>query len=240
MQQLMSYMRSAMDKYNMISDGDYIAVGVSGGKDSLALLCALSEMRRFYGKQYSLAAITIDMQFGGVPGDFSEISELCRRLGVKHIIRPSNLYELIFNQRKEKNPCSLCAKMRRGMLHDEAKKQGCEKIALGHHLDDAVQTFYMNLFLGGRIDCFAPVSYLSRKDLYLIRPMVFCEESKVESAAQRYHLPVVKSECPVDGHTCRQSTQELIKDLEKQFPDLRRKVMGALQRADIDGWGKHK
>ncbi len=121
-----------------------------------------------------------------------------------------------------------------------SKKHNCTNLRSAHHFDDAVQTFFMNLFYGGKIGCFSPMSYLSRKDLYLIRPMVFCEESKVESAAQRYHLPVVKSECPVDGHTCRLSTQELVKDLEKQFPDLRRKVMGALQRADIDGWGKQK
>ncbi len=236
MQQLMSYMRSAMDKYNMISDGDSIAVGVSGGKDSLALLCALSEMRRFYGKQYSLTAITIDMQFGGAPGDFSEISELCRRLGVKHIIRLSNLYDLIFNQRKEKNPCSLCAKMRRGMLHDEAKKQGCNKVALGHHLDDAVQTFYMNLFLGGRIDCFAPVSYLSRKDLYLIRPMVFAYEKDVSRAARAFNLPIRAELCPM-GHTSQRAQMaKKIAEWEKEFGPLRQKTINALQSGSIRGW----
>jgi len=240
MQQIMSQIRAAVDSYQLIQAGDRIAVGISGGKDSLVLLCALANMRKFLPMKYDLVAITVDPCFDNIQTDFRQVEELCRRLQIKYEIRRSQLGNIIFEQRKESNPCSLCARMRRGILHDMSKKHNCNKLALGHHFDDAVQTFFMNLFYGGKIGCFSPMSYLSRKDLYLIRPMVFCEESKVESAAQRYHLPVVKSECPVDGHTCRQSTQELIKDLEKQFPDLRRKVMGALQRADIDGWGKQK
>ena len=240
MQQIMSQIRAAVDSYQLIQSGDRIAVGISGGKDSLVLLCALANMRKFLPMKYDLVAITVDPCFDNIQTDFRQVEELCRRLQIKYEIRRSQLGNIIFEQRKESNPCSLCARMRRGILHDMSKKHNCNKLALGHHFDDAVQTFFMNLFYGGKIGCFSPMSYLSRKDLYLIRPMVFCEESKVESAAQRYHLPVVKSECPVDGHTCRQSTQELIKDLEKQFPDLRRKVMGALQRADIDGSGKHK
>ena len=240
MQQIMSQIRAAVDSYQLIQPGDRIAVGISGGKDSLVLLCALANMRKFLPMKYDLAANTVDPCFDNMQTDFRQVEELCRRLQVKYEIRRSQLGDIIFEQRKESNPCSLCARMRRGILHDMSKKHNCNKLALGHHFDDAVQTFFMNLFYGGKIGCFSPMSYLSRKDLYLIRPMVFCEESKVKSAAQRYHLPVVKSECPVDGHTCRQSTQELIKDLEKQFPDLRRKVMGALQRADIDGWGKQE
>lgn len=215
-------------------------MGISGGKDSLVLLCALANMRKFLPMKYDLVAITVDPCFDNIQTDFRQVEELCRRLQIKYEIRRSQLGNIIFEQRKESNPCSLCARMRRGILHDMSKKHNCNKLALGHHFDDAVQTFFMNLFYGGKIGCFSPMSYLSRKDLYLIRPMVFCEESKVESAAQRYHLPVVKSECPVDGHTCRQSTQELIKDLEKQFPDLRRKVMGALQRCRYRWLGKHK
>ena len=240
MQQIMSQIRAAVDSYQLIQPGDRIAVGISGGKDSLVLLYALANMRKFLPMKYDLVAITVDPCFDNMQTDFRQVEELCRRLQVKYEIRRSQLGDIIFEQRKESNPCSLCARMRRGILHDMSKKHNCNKLALGHHFDDAVQTFFMNLFYGGKIGCFSPMSYLSRKDLYLIRPMVFCEESKVKSAAQRYHLPVVKSECPVDGHTCRQSTQELIKDLEKQFPDLRRKVMGALQRADIDGWGKQE
>ena len=220
MQQIMSQIRAAVDSYQLIQPGDRIAVGISGGKDSLVLLCALANMRKFLPMKYDLVAITVDPCFNNIQTDFRQVEELCRRLQVKYEIRRSQLGNIIFEQRKESNPCSLCARMRRGILHDMSKKHNCNKLALGHHFDDAVQTFFMNLFYGGKIGCFSPMSYLSRKDLYLIRPMVFCEESKVESAAQRYHLPVVKSECPVDGHTCRQSTQELVKDLEKQFPDL--------------------
>ena len=240
MQQIMSQIRAAVDSYQLIQPGDRIAVGISGGKDSLILLCTLANMRKFLPMKYDLVAITVDPYFNNIQTDFSQVEELCRRLQVTYEVRRSQLGNIIFEQRKESNPCSLCARMRRGILHDMSKKHNCNKLALGHHFDDAVQTFFMNLFYGGKIGCFSPMSYLSRKDLYLIRPMVFCEESKVKSAAQRYHLPVVKSECPVDGHTCRQSTQELIKDLEKQFPDLRKKVMGALQRANIDGWGKQE
>lgn len=240
MQQIMSKIRAAVDSYQLIQSGDRIAVGISGGKDSLVLLCALANMRRFLPMKYDLVAVTVDPCFHNEQTDFSQVEELCRRLQIKYEIHRSQLGNIIFEQRKESNPCSLCARMRRGILHDMSKKHNCNKLAFGHHFDDAVQTFFMNLFYGGKIGCFSPMSYLSRKDLYLIRPMVFCEESKVESVAQRYHLPVVKSECPVDGHTCRQSIQHQIKDLEKQFPDLRRKVMGALQRSDIDGWGKQQ
>lgn len=238
MQQIMSQMRAAIDKYHLIESGDRIAVGVSGGKDSLVLLCTLANIRKFLPTPFEIIAVTVDPCFHDVQTDFSQVEELCRRLQIKYVIRRSQLGNIIFEERKEKNPCSLCARMRRGILHDMSKELGCNKLALGHHFDDAVQTFFMNLFYGGKIGCFSPKSYLSRKNLYLIRPMVFCEETKIQSAVQRYRLPVIKSECPADGHTCRQSMQDLIKNLETQFPDLRTKVMGALQRADIDGWGK--
>ena len=211
MQQIMSQIRAAVDSYQLIQSGDRIAVGISGGKDSLVLLCALANMRKFLPMKYDLVAITVDPCFDNIQTDFRQVEELCRRLQIKYEIRRSQLGNIIFEQRKESNPCSLCARMRRGILHDMSKKHNCNKLALGHHFDDAVQTFFMNLFYGGKIGCFSPMSYLSRKDLYLIRPMVFCEESKVESAAQRYHLPVVKSECPVDGHTKRQYAKELLR-----------------------------
>lgn len=236
MQMLMSRMRAAMQKYDMILPGDKIAVGVSGGKDSVALLYALSQMRRFYPAEFDVAAITLDPCFGGVPADYSAIEKLCGEMGVEYIIRRTQLWELIFEVRKEENPCSLCARMRRGILHDEAKKAGCNKIALGHHLDDAVETFYMNLLKGGNIGCFSPVTYLSRRDITLIRPMIYADESEVAGAAKHEGLPVVKSKCPVDGATERQRTKELVKVLEKEYGAIREKTVGALERAGVDGW----
>ena len=239
MQKLMSRMRSAIQKYNMIEDGDVIAVGVSGGKDSVALLVALCEMRRFYPKKYEVKAITLDPCFDGVETDYSPIESLCERLGIEYVIRRTQLGEIIFEARKESNPCSLCAKMRRGMLHDEAKKAGCNKVALGHHLDDAVVTFYMNLLRGGNIGCFSPVTYLSRKDIYTIRPMILAYEKEVRHAVRSRDLPVVKSACPVDGITERQRIKDLVWSLERQsgYDAPYQKTIGALQRAKIDGWG---
>lgn len=232
-------MRSAMQKYKMIDDGDVIAVGVSGGKDSVALLTALCEMRRFYPKEYEVKAITLDPCFGGTKCDYSEIEKLTERLGVEYIIRRTQLGELIFDARKEKNPCSLCAKMRRGILHDEAKKAGCNKVALGHHLDDAVVTFYMNLLRGGNIGCFSPVSYMSRKDIYTIRPMILAYEKEIRHAVKSAGLPIVKSKCPVDGITERQRVKDLIWSLEREsgYDALYQKTIGAMQRAGVDGWG---
>ena len=236
MQQIMSQIRVAVDSYQLIQSGDRIAVGISGGKDSLVLLCALANMRKFLPMKYDLVAITVDPCFDNIQTDFRQVEELCRRLQIKYEIRRSQLGNIIFEQRKESNPCSLCARMRRGILHDMSKKHNCNKLALGHHFDDAVQTFFMNLFYGGKIGCFSPMSYLSRKDLYLIRPMVFCEESKVESAAQRYHLPVVKSECPVDGHTKRQYAKELLRELNKEHPGTKERMFHAILTGDIKGW----
>lgn len=236
MQKLMSLMRSAMEHYNMVQDGDRIAVGISGGKDSLALLCCLSEMRRFYPKKYELVAVTLDPCFDNTPGDYSAIEELCIRIGVPYHIRQTELAKIIFETRRESNPCSLCARMRRGILHDFAKANGCNKLALGHHADDAEETFFMNLLFGGTVGCFSPVSYLSRKDLTMIRPMVFARESAVEGVVGKYALPVIKSRCPVDGNTQREHIKAVIQDLDRQYGQLNQKVLGALQRGNIDRW----
>lgn len=236
MKKLLSLTRAAVDKYNMIEAGDKIAVGVSGGKDSLALLYALAKLRDFYPKPFSLVAITLDYQFNGVAEDYTEIEALCKELKVKYIVRRTNLWEVIFETRKEKNPCSLCAKMRRGLLHDTAVANGCNKVALGHHLDDAAETFLMNLLNGGKIGCFSPVSYLSNKKLYLIRPLIFAYEKDVAAAARRANLPVVKSRCPMDKESNRQNMKELLKSLEKDYPAVRKKIVGALERSHIDNW----
>lgn len=236
MQKLLSYMRSACQQYDMIKDGDRIAVGVSGGKDSMALLAAMANLRIFYPAKFEFVAITLDPRFGGEDADYSEIEELCKRLDVEYIIKRTQLAEVIFDIRKESNPCSLCARMRRGALHDAAKAAGCNKIALGHHLDDVAETFIMNLFNGGTLDCFMPVTYLSRKDIYMIRPMIFARESDCARVARKENLPVVKSKCPADGTTERQEVKEFLSSLEKKYGNVREKILGAMQRKEINGY----
>lgn len=232
----MSRIRAAMEKYNMIEDGDRIAVGLSGGKDSVALLAALAEMRRFYPKKFDVIAITVDMRFDNTDTDFSLLEEFCKRIDVPFVVKRTELADIIFNIRKESNPCSLCAKMRRGILHDVAVENGCNKVALGHHMDDAVETFFMNLLKGGNISSFFPVTYMSRKDLYIIRPMVLASEALVAGAVKHSDLPVVKSKCPMDKTSEREKTKELVRMLNKEYPQLREKVIGALQRRGLDNW----
>lgn len=236
MQKLLSYMRSACQQYEMIKDGDRIAVGVSGGKDSMALLAAMANLRKFYPEKFELVAITLDPRFGGEDGDYSEIEKLCEKLEVEYIVKRTQLAEVIFDIRKESNPCSLCARMRRGALHDAAIAAGCNKIALGHHLDDVAETFIMNLFNGGTLDCFMPVTYLSRKDLYMIRPMIFARESDCARVVRKENLPVVKSRCPADGTTERQDVKEFLNSLEKKYGSVRHKILGAMQRKEINGY----
>ena len=236
MQKLLSYMRSACQQYEMIKDGDRIAVGVSGGKDSMALLAAMANLKKFYPEKFELVAITLDPRFGGEDGDYSEIEKLCEKLEVEYIVKRTQLAEVIFDIRKESNPCSLCARMRRGALHDAAIAAGCNKIALGHHLDDVAETFIMNLFNGGTLDCFMPVTYLSRKDLYMIRPMIFARESDCARVVRKENLPVVKSRCPADGTTERQDVKEFLNSLEKKYGSVRHKILGAMQRKEINGY----
>ncbi|MGI6268701.1 MAG: tRNA 2-thiocytidine biosynthesis TtcA family protein, partial [Acutalibacteraceae bacterium] len=209
---------------------------VSGGKDSIAMLVGLAQLRRFYPKKFELIAVTLDPCFNETNGDYSEISRLCEELCIPYIIKRTELAKIIFQTREEKNPCSLCARMRRGALHDIAKESGCNKIALGHHMDDAAETFMMNLLNLGQIGCFSPVSYLSRKDLYMIRPMIFASEKDVKRAINKNNLPVVKSLCPVDKKTQREDVKILLNNLEKDYPALRKKIVGALQRGEIDRW----
>lgn len=236
MQEIMGYIRRAVEEYRMIEDGDTVAVGVSGGKDSVALLVGLAGVRRFIGIDFTLKAVTLDNCFNGEEGDFSPIADLCGSLGVEYILRRTDIGQIIFGERGESNPCSLCARMRRGVLHDTAKANGCNKIALGHHFDDAVETFLMNLFNEGRIGCFSPVSYLSRKDLTMIRPLIFATEREVRNAVNRAGLPVVKSKCPVDGCTERQWTKEFLYDMEKTHPRITKRIFGAIRRGHVSGW----
>ncbi len=237
MQKVLGHMRKAIQEFDLIQDGDRIAVGISGGKDSLVLLNGLALLRRFIGIEYELVAITLDPRFNGQEGDYSSVQELCDMLGVEYRIIPTDIGEIIFNIRKEPNPCSLCARMRRGALHDASIEAGCNKLALGHHYNDAVETFVMNLFNEGRIGCFSPKTYLSKKDIWLIRPMVLTSEKEIFSACRRNGLEVVKSKCPADGHTNREKTKNFLAEMEKESHGFTYRLFGAMRRANIDGWG---
>lgn len=236
MKELEGRVRACIDKYNMIDNGDTVAVGVSGGKDSMLLLSALYSLSRYYPADFSVTAITADPCFNGIETDYSKIEYYCKERNIPYIIKRTRLGTIVFDEQKEKNPCSLCARMRRGILHNVCKEHGIQKLALGHHLDDAAQTVIMNLFYGGKIGCFSPKTYLSRKDLHMIRPLLFCEEADIRKAVKRNELPVVKSLCPVDGNTSRKETEEIIVSLEEKFPDLKAKIIGSIQRGHIDGW----
>jgi tRNA(Ile)-lysidine synthetase-like protein len=236
MQKILGYMRKACQEYGLIEDGDKIAVGVSGGKDSMVLLAGLAKMKRFYEKKYELHAVSLDPRFGRKNSDYSPVERLCRELDVPFTLLRTDIAEIVFDIRKEKNPCALCAKMRRGALHDAAKDAGCNKIALGHNNDDAIETFIMNLFREGRIGCFAPKSYLSRKDLTLIRPLLFAPEAAVAAICKREGFEVIKSPCPVDKLTERQRVKEFLDAREKEDKGFKERIFGALRKSKVDGW----
>ena len=242
MQKLLSRVRSCVDRYSMIKDGDRIAVGVSGGKDSLALLCVLSELRKFYPEKYDLCALMLDMGFdasetvGAAPSDTSEIAELCSRLGVEFHVKRTEIARVIFDVRKESNPCSLCARMRRGSLHDLAKEYGVNKLALGHHFDDAAETVMLNLFFEARIGCFSPVTYLSRKDLTMIRPLLLTEERDIKTFVKKASLPVMKSPCPMDKTSERAKMKDRLHAFDREHRGLYTRIVGAVERGGIDGW----
>lgn len=233
-----SVIRKGVDDYNMIQEGDVIAVGVSGGKDSLVLLRTLANLRTFYPKSFELTAITVDSGFPDM--DFSAVQELCRDISVPYTLIRTDIKEIIFDIRKEDNPCALCSKIRRGALNNAIKSQGISKLALGHHADDAVETFLMSLIFEGRINCFKPVTYLDRSDIWQIRPMIYAEEDRIESLCQNLKLPVVESSCPMNRESKRQAVKELIDRLQSDYPDIRRKIFGAMQRFPLDGWAVDK
>lgn len=232
-QKILSPVRRCVQDFDMIKSGDKIAVGVSAGKDSLTLLCALSALARFYPEKFTLEAITVDMGFEGQQGDYSEINALCERLGVPYTVVPTHIAEVVFDIRKEKNPCSLCANMRRGALNEAAKERGCNKVALGHHHDDAVETFFLNLFHEGRLGCFSAVTYLDRTDITLIRPMLYVDEKEIRSFAQKENLPTMVSKCKADGNTERQKMKDFIYDMQRDNRDIKEKVFNAMLRANL-------
>ena len=237
MQKILGYMRKAIQEFDLIENGDRIAVGVSGGKDSLVLLKGLVLLRRFIGIDYTVTAITLDPHFNGEKGNYEPVAELCRELGVEYVLIDTHIGEIVFDVRKEEHPCSLCARMRRGALHDAAVANGCNKLALGHNFNDVVETFVMNLTIEGRLGCFSPKSYLSRKNITLIRPLVFAPEKDIRSAARRNELPIVKSKCPADGATTRQRIKLELAERDKSDRGFSERLFGALRRSGLDGWG---
>lgn len=234
MKRMLSFVRRAVDDYSMIEDGDRIAVGISGGKDSLTLLSALAEMRRFYPKKYDILAITVDMGFEGA--DFSRIADFCRELDVEYRVEKTDIAKIVFDVRKEANPCSLCAKMRRGSLHAAAQAENCNKVALGHHFDDAIETFMMNLFFEGRLGCFSPKSYLSNRKLTLIRPMLYATEKDVQYFTNKRSLPVLQSLCPEDKATERENMKQLLTSLERGNKGVKHRIFNAICKGEIDGF----
>jgi len=234
MQKLIGLVRRCVEDYNMISAGDRIGVGVSGGKDSLALLDAMARMREYFPKKYHLEAITLDLGFDGM--DFTPVEKFCRDADIPFTLVETQIKQIVFDHRKEKNPCSMCAKMRRGALNKAAVANGCNKVALGHHFDDAVETFLMSLFYEGRISCFQPVTELDRSGITQIRPLLYVGEKKIASYAEK-NLPVVHNTCPADKHTQREEVKELIVELSKKYPDLKTKVFGSMQRFPLPYWG---
>lgn len=235
-ERLCGLVRKRIVQYDMIQDGDGVAVGVSGGKDSVALTLALARVKKYMGIDFNLYALTLDPKFFNKETDYSPLEKLFSDRGVEYVIKRTDIGPIIFDERQETNPCSLCARMRRGALHDAALPLGCNKIALGHHLDDAIETFYMNLWNEGRIGTFSPVTYLSRKDITMIRPLVLATEQEVVSAVRRESLPIIKSTCPMDGVTNRQRTKDFITERCKTDPSFRKKSLNAFQKKDLDGW----
>lgn len=227
LQQLYSYTRKAIDDYRMILDGDHIAVGISGGKDSLAMLYALSGLKRFYPADFELTAVTVDLGFENL--NLDEITALCGQLHVPYHIVRTDIGKIIFEDRKESSPCSLCAKMRKGALNQAMKELGCNKIAYAHHRDDVVETMLLSLIYEGRFHCFSPVTYLDRMDMTVIRPLIYVQEADVVGFVNKYRVPVVKSPCPADGHTKREYVHLLLQQLNRENPGVKERMFHAVQ-----------
>ena len=236
MQKLIGLVRRCVEDYKMIEAGDRIAVGVSGGKDSLALLVFLAELRKYNHKPFEIEAITVDL---GLGMDYTGIRDLCKQLDVPFALVETQIGPVVFEHRKETNPCSLCSKMRRGALNQAILDKGFNKLALGHHYDDAVETFMMNLLFEGRIGCFQPVTNLDRTGIVQIRPMLYIHERTVDNFAKRMELPIIENRCPVDKETKREEVKQLVYNLAQTYPDLKERIFGAMQRYPLPEWEPH-
>lgn len=237
LQQVMSYVRRAIDDYHMIEEGDKIAVGISGGKDSLTLLYALHGLKRFYPKKFEIHAVTVDLGFQNL--NLDKIKEICEELQVEYTIVSTEIAKIIFEDRKESNPCSLCAKMRKGALNDAIKAAGCNKVAYAHHKDDVVETMLMSLIFEGRFHTFSPVTYLDRMDLTVIRPLMYMNEADVIGFINKYDVPVVKSPCPADGNTKREYIKQLLRNLNLENPGVKERMFTAIQTGNLKGWTEY-
>ena len=235
MQRILSYIRKAVDDYNMIEDGDKIAVGLSGGKDSIALLMGLKNLQRFYDKKFEVIAISVNPGFEFFNSDF--LKKTCDNIGVQYIEEESHIKEIVFDIRNEKNPCSLCANLRRGILNSTAIREGCNKIALGHNQDDVLETFLLNLFYTGSIHTFSPVSYMDRSQITLIRPLIYAPEKSIKAFVKRNNIEIMDKVCPMDGVSKREDIKNMIKDLKVDIPHVRSNLYGAIQR-NIKEWKK--
>lgn len=234
LQQVLSYVRKAVDDYHMIEDGDKIAVGISGGKDSLTMLYALNGLKRFYPKKFEIYAVTVDLGFKNL--NLDRIKALCNDLGVEYTIIKTDIADIVFQQRKESNPCSLCAKMRKGALNEAIKKAGCNKVAYAHHKDDVVETMLMSLIFEGRFHTFSPVTYLDRMQLTVIRPLLYMNEADVIGFVNKYSVPVVKSPCPADGNTKREYVKNLLRTLNLENPGVKERMFTAIITGNMKGW----
>ena len=234
MQQVYSVVRKAIDDYHMIDEGDKIAIGISGGKDSLTLLYALHGLRRFYPKHFEIHAVTVDLGFKNL--NLDKIKELCKSLDVEYTIIETDIAQIIFEDRKEENPCSLCAKMRKGALNQATKEIGCNKVAYAHHKDDVVETMLMSLIFEGRFHTFSPVTYLDRMDLTVIRPLMYMNEVDVIGFVNKNQVPVVKSPCPADGYTKREYVKNLLKSLNQENPGVKERMFTAIINSNLKGW----
>lgn len=226
--------RRAVDDYNMIKEGDRIAVGVSGGKDSMLLLASMNHLRKYYPRHFELEAITIELGFDGM--DFAPVAEFCEANGIPYTCLKTDIKEIVFDIRKEDNPCSLCSKMRRGAINDAIKVRGISKLALGHHFDDAVETFMMSLLLEGRLNCFRPVTFLDRSGVTQIRPLIYAGEQKIANVAAALNLPIVENPCPEDKNSKRYEIKAMLKTMSAEYPDMKSKIFGSMQRLPLPGW----
>lgn len=234
LQRLLSLIRQAVDQYEMIEEGDHIAIGISGGKDSLTLLWGLAHLQKFYPKHFSLSAITVDMGIDTM--NLEPIKALCQEIQVPYEIVPTEIGKILFDIRKETNPCSLCAKLRKGALNNKALEMGGNKIAYAHHKDDLIETAMMSLLYEGRFYAFSPVTHLDRTDLTVIRPLMFVSEADVKGFRNKYQLPVCKNPCPMDGHTRREYVKNLIHTLNMENPGVKDRLFRAVIEGHIDGW----